>query len=409
MNDPAAELDCYLVGGAVRDRLLGHVTYDRDWVVIGTTAEEMRTLGFEPVGQDFPVFLHPQTHEQYALARRERKVSPGYRGFEVDTSIAVTLQEDLSRRDLTINAMAQNRDGTLVDPWGGAKDLQQRQLRHVSDAFAEDPVRILRVARFAARYAALRFTVAEETLTLMRKMVRNGEVDALIPERVWQEMRTALAEDQPRRFFEILHECRALERVLPELQPKTLQHVTLPTQHRLPLEMNLDALEHGSRLSGSKKIRFAALLHSLGTATTDSASVMGQNDNTAPLRAVCERLRVPTTYRKLATMVANHYTLVGELDERAPQEILALLQSLDAFRKPQQGADFGLACQAVLQAHGEHAVAAARIDYLQRCLQAALGVNLSDLSASTATGEARRLLVYQRRSDAISRVDRKAS
>ena len=262
-------LEVYLVGGAVRDRLLGLPVQERDYVVVGATAAELRARGFQQVGRDFPVFLHPDTKDEYALARTERKTAPGYHGFTVHADPDVTLEQDLERRDLTINALAQDPQGRLTDPYGGRADLEQRLLRHVSPAFAEDPVRILRVARFAARLEPLGFRVADETLGLMRAMVAAGEVDALVPERVWQELVRALGEARPSRFFEVMRDCGALERLLPELDG--LWGVPQPAKWHPEIDTGVHVmmvLDMAARLSDSAEVRFAALCHDLGTGTT---------------------------------------------------------------------------------------------------------------------------------------------
>ena len=406
MDDPAKQLDCYLVGGAVRDALLGLTTRDRDWVVVGSSPEDMLALGFKPVGQDFPVFLHPQTHEEYALARRERKVSPGYRGFAIDASSHVTLEEDLARRDLTINAIARARDGRLIDPWHGARDIEQRQLRHVSESFAEDPVRILRVARFAARYTGLGFTVAEETVALMRTMAAGGEIDALVAERVWQEIKDALSEDYPRRFFETLSECQALHRLLPELDHLATNPDSNQVPNGVPCTRALNALDKSAALSSDPRIRFAALVHGLGD--TDATPLSPSTNHLAPragflLQELCDRLRVPKHYRRLATMVANGVGPMGRLKDLAPHHILSLLQSIDAFRKPNQVSDFVCACQAVLLAHG-HAdeEVTGTCEQLQRCFEAARNVDFGNLATNDCSGEAIRTVVAEGRLDAIA-------
>ena len=406
MDDPAEKLDCYLVGGAVRDALLGLTIRDRDWVVIGSSPEDMLALGFQPVGQDFPVFLHPQTHEEYALARRERKISPGYRGFAIDASSHVSLEEDLARRDLTINAMAQTRDGRLIDPWHGARDIKQRQLRHVSASFTEDPVRVLRVARFSARYTGLGFTVAEETMALMRTMATGGEIDALVAERVWQEIKDALSEDCPRRFFQTLSECQALHHLLPELGHLATDPNALQTPNGVPRTAWLDALDKSAALSKDPRIRFAALVHGLGD--IHSTPLSPSTDHSTPrvrflLQALCDRLRVPKRYRQLATMVANGVGPMSQLKDLAPHHILSLLQSMDAFRKPNQVSDFICACQASLLAHGHtDEEVTSTCELLQRCFEAARSIEVSDLSTNDCSGEEIRTVVARRRVDAIA-------
>jgi tRNA nucleotidyltransferase (CCA-adding enzyme) len=406
MDDPAEQLDCYLVGGAVRDALLGLTTRDRDWVVVGSSPEDMLALGFQPVGQDFPVFLHPQTHEEYALARRERKVSPGYRGFAIDASSHVTLEEDLARRDLTINAMARAHDGRLIDPWHGARDIEQRRLQHVSASFADDPVRILRVARFAARYTGLGFTVAEETMALMRAMAIGGEIDALVAERVWQEIKNALSEDHPRRFFETLSECQALHRLLPELDHLATDPNADQTPDDVPRLRSLNALDKSAALSRDPRIRFAALVHDLGD--TDPAPLSPSTDDPTPragclLQELCDRLRVPKRYRQLATMVVNGIGPMAQLKDLAPQHILSLLQSIDAFRKPDQISDFACVCRAALlaQDYSDEEVTGT-CEQLQRCFEAARNIEVGDLATNDCPGEEIRTVVAERRVDAIA-------
>ncbi len=341
----------YLVGGAVRDRLLGLPAGERDWVVVGATPEEMLARGFRPVGKDFPVFLHPETGEEYALARTERKTGPGYHGFTFHTAPDVTLEEDLRRRDLTINAMAEAPDGTLIDPYGGRRDLERRLLRHVSPAFAEDPVRILRVARLMARLAPLGFRVADETLDLMRGMVAAGEVDHLVPERVWQELARALAEPAPRRFFEVLRDCGALGRILPELD--RLFGVPQPPEHHPEVDTGVHTLlvlDQAARLSPEPEVRYAALLHDLGKGETPPEEWprhRGHEARGAELaRAVSERLRAPAAFRELAVLTAAEHGLAHRALELRPATVLELLERADAFRRPERFERFLLACEA---------------------------------------------------------------
>lgn len=341
-------LDAYLVGGAVRDRLLGLEVKDRDWVVVGCTADDMLQRGFRPVGKDFPVFLHPTTHEEYALARTERKIGPGYAGFKFNTSPEVTLAQDLERRDLTINAMAQTPAGDLVDPYRGAQDLSHRILRHVSNAFAEDPVRVLRVARFVARYG---FEIAPETLDLMRKMVANGEVDALVAERVWSETERALGEQYASRYVHTLRACGALARVFPEIDvlfgiPQRPEfHPEVDTG-----EHTLMVLEQAVRLTDDTHVRFAALVHDLGKGLTPKSEwprhVAHEERGLEPVKALCQRLRVPKACRDLALLTCRYHLDLHRIDELKPATILKLLQALDAFRKPPRLERFILACKA---------------------------------------------------------------
>lgn len=341
----------YLVGGCVRDVLLGLSVQDRDWVVVGATTEQMLAQGYKQVGKDFPVFLHPQSKEEYALARTERKTAPGYSGFAFDAATNVTLEQDLARRDLTINAMAQTAEGDIIDPFDGQRDLRERVLRHVSPAFSEDPVRILRVARFAARYANLGFHLAPETLALMRTMVDNGEVAALVSERVWQETQRALGEKSPAVFFEILRDCGALKVIFPELD--ALFGVPQPAEHHPEIDTGIHTmmvLQQAVRLSDDITVRFAALLHDLGKGITPAEEWPHHNGHEVkgvPLvDALCKRLNVPGTYRDLACMVAEYHLHYHRIKELRPGTVLDTLQALDAFRRPQRFEAFLLACEA---------------------------------------------------------------
>ena len=344
-------MDIYLVGGAIRDELLGLPVKERDWVVVGATPKELLTRGFRPVGKDFPVFLHPVTHEEYALARTERKTAPGYYGFSVHAAPDVTLEDDLRRRDLTINAMARDVQGRLLDPYQGRRDLEARWLRHVSPAFAEDPVRILRVARFSARYAPLGFRVAPETVELMRSMVASGEVDHLVPERVWAETVRALGESQPGQFFETLRACGALARIFPELD--RLFGVPQPPRHHPEIDTGvhtLMALSQAVRLGADVVARFAVLVHDFGKGLTPPAEWprhLGHEQGGADLvRTFCQRLRVPNMYRELGVLTARYHTHCHRAPELRPRTLLKTLQGLDALRKPQRFEQFLLACEA---------------------------------------------------------------
>jgi len=344
-------MQVYLVGGAVRDGLLGLPVMERDWVVVGGSREELLRLQYREVGRDFPVFLHPDSHEEYALARRERKVSPGYRGFAVEFGPEVTLEEDLARRDLTINAIAQAADGSLLDPHGGRRDLDARVLRHVSAAFVEDPVRILRVARFAARFAPLGFHVAPETLDLMRAMVERREVDALVAERVWQETEKALREPKSSEFFHVLRECGALQAIYPELD--ALFGVPQPAQWHPEIDTGVHTLlvlDQACALSSDPKVRFAAVMHDLGKGTTPRAewpSHRGHEERSvALLEALCARLRIPVEYRELGVVVARYHGNVHRAFELKPKTVLEFMERADAFRRPARFADALLACEA---------------------------------------------------------------
>lgn len=345
-------MQIYMVGGAVRDKLLGRPVNDRDWVVVGATPEQMLALGYLPVGRDFPVFLHPETREEYALARTERKSGRGYRGFVVHSAPDVTLEEDLSRRDLTINAIAENIDGKsadgIFDPYSGAQDIEARVLRHVTDAFREDPVRILRVARFAARFTD--FSVAPETMQLMREMVEHGEVDHLVPERVWQELARGLMEEKPSRMFEVLRECGALQVLLPEVArlwgvpQRADYHPEVDTGVHLMMVLDMSA-----RLSAPLTVRFACLAHDLGKGTTPADVLPRHIDHESRsaelLKDVAERLRVPVDCRETADVVAREHGHIHRSTDLSPAALVRLLERCDAIRKPARFAEILLACE----------------------------------------------------------------
>ncbi len=346
-------MQIYMVGGAVRDALLGLPVQDHDWVVVGGTPEAMAAQGFLPVGRDFPVFLHPQTHEEYALARTERKTARGYHGFHFHAGPDVTLEQDLARRDLTINSIAIKQDpetasglfhidpARLIDPWNGQRDLHRKIFRHVTDAFREDPVRILRVARFAARFTD--FHVAPETMALMQDMVRQGEVDALVPERVWRELARGLMENKPSRMFDVLRECGALAHLLPEVY--RLWGMARPAPHYSALDAGVHlmrVLDTSAQLGAPVAVRFACLMHDLGNET---ANVEARERSIQLLRAVCARLRVPTDCRELAGVVAREQGPIHGSGEFSAQAVVRLLERCDAFRKPARFADVLLACE----------------------------------------------------------------
>jgi tRNA nucleotidyltransferase (CCA-adding enzyme) len=342
----------YVVGGAVRDGLLGLPPSDRDWVAVGATPEQLLAAGYRPVGRDFPVFLHPQTGEEVALARTERKSGRGYHGFQFHAAPDVTLEQDLARRDLTINAMARDEDGRLVDPYGGERDLRARVLRHVSDAFVEDPVRLLRVARFAARWPD--FSIAPETMALMRRMVTDGEVDALVPERVWQELARGLMEDHPARLLEVLRETGALARLLPEVD--RLWGVPQPPLHHPEVDTGehlLRVLQACARLGAPLPVRWACLCHDLGKGKTPSEQWPrhhGHEARSAELaRALGERLRVPTDCRELADVVAREHGHVHRSEGLSAAAVLRLLERCDALRRPERFEALLLACECDLR------------------------------------------------------------
>jgi len=383
----------YLVGGAVRDELLGLPVKERDWVVTGAVPDDLERLGYRAVGRDFPVFLHPETNEEYALARTERKVGPGYRGFQVHFEPDVTLEDDLKRRDLTINAMARDEDDRLVDPYGGQADLEARVLRHVSAAFAEDPVRILRVARFAARYAPLGFTVALETVALMRSMVNSGEVDALVPERVWQETAKALSERRPDAFLAVLRECGALKRIYPELD--ALWGVPQPARWHPEIDTGahmLLVMQAAAKLTDNPRVRFAALMHDLGKGDTPPElwpRHVGHEERGARLlRRLAERLRVPNDYRDLAEMTARWHGLAHRAGELRSRTILELLERCDAFRRPERFREFLVACEADFRGRtGFEGRPYPEAALLSNALDAALAVSLSEDERRGLTGE----------------------
>ena len=390
-------MQTYVVGGAVRDELLGLPVQDHDWVVVGATPDQMIAQGFRPVGKDFPVFLHPQTQEEYALARTERKTAPGYHGFVFHTSPEVRLEDDLVRRDLTINAMARAEDGTIVDPYGGQQDLRDRVFRHVSDAFAEDPVRILRLARFAARFPD--FRVADSTNALMRKMVDEGEVDALVPERVWQELSRGLMEQKPSRMLAVLRDCGALARILPELdalwgvpQPP-LHHPEVDTGVHMMLVIDV-AAERGFALP----IRFAALMHDLGKGATPAEHWPKHHghEGMGPrlITELCKRLRVPTDCRDLAVMTAREHGNVSRAMELRPNTLVTLFERCDAFRKPERFAQMLLAseCDARGRGHATHDMRYRDYPqgpYLLQALAAARAVNAGEIAARFVEDKAR--------------------
>src|ERR1700723_11359 len=397
-------MQVYLVGGAVRDALLGLAVKERDWVVVGGTREELLRLNYREVGRDFPVFLHPDTHQEYALARLERKVSPGYRGFAVEFGPEVTLEEDLARRDLTINAIAQAADGTLLDPHGGRRDLDARVMRHVSPAFVEDPVRVLRVARLAA----LGFGVAPEPLELMRARVERREVDALVPERVWQETEKALREPGAGDFFRVLRECGALRPIYPEID--ALFGVPQPAQWHPEIDTGvhtLMVLDQAALLSPESKVRFAALVHDLGKGTTpreEWPSHRGHEERSVSLiEALADRLRLPAEYRDLSIIVARYHGIVHRAFELRPKTILEFMERADAFRRPERFAQALLACEADSRGRaGLENVPYPQREYLltARDAAAALKPSAEDIAAHIGAKIAEQL--HQRRAQVIA-------
>ncbi|WP_419209259.1 multifunctional CCA addition/repair protein [Photobacterium leiognathi subsp. mandapamensis] len=344
-------MQTYLVGGAVRDTLLGLTVTDKDWVVVGTTPEAMLAAGFEQIGSDFPVFLHPKTKQEHALARTERKSGHGYTGFVCYSAPDVTLEQDLLRRDLTINAIAQAPNGDLIDPYRGQQDITDKVLRHVSPAFAEDPLRVLRVARFAARFAHLGFTVAPETMALMQEMVVSGELASLTPERVWKEWEKSLSSDDPQMFLTVLRQCGALAIVMPEID--ALFGVPQPEKWHPEIDCGIHTLlvaKKAAELSADKTIRFAAQVHDLGKALSPKDDLphhkMHCRDGIKPIKALCQRLRVPNEYRDLALLVCEQHTKIHHAEEMRADTFIKIFDQIDAWRKPERVAQLATCCRA---------------------------------------------------------------
>lgn len=399
----------YLVGGAVRDKLLGRPIQDRDFVVVGATPEELLALGYKPVGGDFPVFLHPKTREEYALARTERKSGRGYKGFTFHAAPDVTLEDDLRRRDLTINAIAEDERGHLIDPFGGARDLADGILRHVSPAFAEDPLRVLRVARFAARFD---FRVADETLALMREVSAGGELLELAPERVWMEFERALGEAKPRRFIEVLREAGALEALFPEID--RLFGVPQPEEHHPEIDTGvhtLMVLDQAARLSPDPEVRFAALLHDLGKGETprqEWPAHRGHEERGVLLiSALCDRYRVPNAYRELAILAGRYHLLCHRANELSSSRLLELLESTDAFRRPDRFEKFLIACEADARGRaGFEDRPYPQAKLLRRSLKAAIDINVNELIERGLSGEKLGEEIRIRRIEQIARLNR---
>ncbi|HEY8519398.1 MAG TPA: multifunctional CCA addition/repair protein [Gammaproteobacteria bacterium] len=401
----------YEVGGAVRDSLLGLPVKERDWVVVGASAEDLLARGFRQVGKDFPVFLHPRTGEQYALARTERKIGPGYTGFAVDASPEVTLEQDLGRRDLTINAIARDEDGNIIDPWNGRDDIEKRVLRHVSPAFREDPLRVLRVARFAARFAPLGFTIAPETMQLMREIVAADEIEALRPERVWQETEKALGEAAPRLYFEVLRECGALARAFPEID--ALFGVPQPERWHPEIDTGVHtmmALEQAAALSPEPEVRFAVLVHDLGKATTPKhvlPSHHGHEERSVErIAQLCSRLPVPRRFKELAEHVARRHGVVHRAQELRARTIVNLIREVDGFRQPERFERLLLACEADARGRkGLEREPYPQADLLRRAAAAARGVDAARLKAERGLdGEALGRALHAERIRAVARL-----
>jgi tRNA nucleotidyltransferase (CCA-adding enzyme) len=400
-------MQVYLVGGAVRDAQLGIPHKERDWCVVGATPEQLEAQGYRRVGKDFPVFLHPVSNEEYALARTERKTGPGYHGFAFHYSPDVTIEEDLARRDLTINAIAQDEDGKLIDPCGGLADIEKRLLRHVSNAFAEDPVRVLRVARFAARFADLGFTVADETMQLMRRMVDEGEVDALIADRVWKETELALSGHNVRVFFETLRDCGALRVLYPEVD--VLFGIPQPERWHPEIDTGLHlmmVLEQAEAVSQDLEVRFAALVHDLGKGSTPKNQLPGHHGHETRgcelIRALAARLPVPNACRDLGLIVAEFHTHVHRAFELRPKTILRVLEKTDAFRRPERFGQFLLTCEA--DARGRAGLEDRRYgqaDFFRQALKAAASIDAASIAADAERGDVREA-IQQARTAAIT-------
>ena len=399
----------YLVGGAVRDQLLGYPVKEKDWVVVGGRPEQLIEQGYQQVGRDFPVFIHPRTGEEYALARTERKSGAGYYGFECHFDPDVTLEEDLLRRDLTINAMAMDEKQQLIDPYGGLNDLREKKLRHVSEAFVEDPVRVLRVARFLARYHHLGFELADETRLLMCKMVKQGELNQLVPERVWQEWQKSLLERNPEQFIVALRSGGALEIICPEMD--CLFGVPNPPHYHPEIDSGIHTLmvlQAATHLSTEPTVRFAAVVHDLGKGLTSMSMwpkhYGHEQAGVAVIKRLCERLRIPIEYRELAVLVSSYHLTIHRLFELKPTTIVTLLEKTDAFRRPQRFFDLLLACEADAQGCGRV------VDYPQRkawqeVYQACAKVSAQELIAKGYQGLAIKAGLHQARVDMVKALD----
>ena len=401
-------MQVYLVGGAVRDHLLGRPVKDNDWVVTGATPEDMIKLGYEQVGADFPVFLHPETHEEYALARTERKSGKGYQGFVCDFSSGVTLEDDLLRRDLTINAMAQADDGSIIDPHNGQADLEARLLRHVSPAFQEDPLRVLRVARFAARFADAGFSVAPETLTLMKTMVEAGELEHLVAERVWTETQRALLEDQPAVYFQVLRECGALAAWFPELD--ALFGIPQPEKYHPEIDCGRHALlslEASVPMSSALSVRWAALIHDLGKALTPDSEwprhFGHEKKGVKPIRQLCQRLKCPNDPTSLALLSSEFHTHIHRAFELRPETLLKVFDQLDVWRKPERFEEFLLVCIADARGRtGFEDCAYPQADYIREALTEAQKITARDVIAEGVQGPAIRAALAEKRTASLT-------
>ncbi len=403
-------MQIYRVGGCVRDKLLGLTVKDHDWVVVGATPEQMLAANYQQVGADFPVFLHPETHEEYALARTERKSGAGYQGFTVHATPDVTLEEDLIRRDLTINAMAQTLTGDIIDPFDGQTDLRRKILRHVSPAFIEDPVRVLRIARFSARFSPLGFHISPETIALIKTMVSNGEVDALVAERVWQEVNRALTETKPSEFFEVLRRCGALAKIFPEID--NLYGIPQRADYHPEVDTGIHTmmvLDQAVSLSQDGATCFAALTHDLGKATTppeEWPSHKGHETRSVDLiKTLCHRLRVPKNYRELAIITAQFHTHCHRASELRANTLVSTLESLDAIRRPERFEQFLTACEADSRGRlGFENHPYPQADIFRRAFQTIKKVDIQSLVAKGLTGTALRDQIHRERIRAVSAI-----
>ncbi len=403
-------MQIYLVGGAVRDALLNIAIKDKDWVVVGSTPTELINLGYSQVGADFPVFLHPKTKEEHALARTERKSGSGYQGFICDFNPDITLEEDLLRRDLTINAMAQNVDGSIVDPYNGQQDIENKKLRHVSDAFSEDPLRVLRVARFAARFAHLGFTIATETIELMRDIAANGELAHLTPERVWQETERALGESQPWVYFQALRECNALAIIFPELD--RLFGVPQPEKHHPEIDCGIHTLmvlEQASRLSSDVNVRWASLLHDLGKGLTREEILPSHHGHEQTGEALVielnQRLKTPNEFKDLSRLVCVYHTHVHRAFELKPQTLLKVFNKIDLWRKPERLQQILIACKADSRGRtGFEDVEYTQVEYITEIANACLNVTAKQFVEQEITGKAIGEAIAKKRLEVIAQL-----
>ena len=403
-------MQTYLVGGAVRDGLLNIAIKDKDWVVVGSTPAELINLGYSQVGADFPVFLHPKTKEEYALARTERKSGSGYQGFNCDFNPDITLEEDLMRRDLTVNAMAQNDDGSIVDPYNGQQDIKDKKLRHVSDAFSEDPLRVLRVARFAARFAHLGFTIANETITLMQDIANSGELALLTPERVWQETERALGESQPWVYFQALRDCNALAIIFPELD--NLFGIPQPEKHHPEIDCGIHTLmvlEQASKLTTDINIRWASLLHDLGKGLTRAEILPSHHGHEQSGEKLViqlnERLKTPNEFKDLSRLVCVYHTHVHRAFELRPQTLLKFFNNIDLWRKPERLQQILIACKADSRGRtGFEDVEYSQVEYITEIAKACLEINAKEFVAQGIQGKAIGEAMAKKRLDVIAQI-----